>query len=49
MTNGMLTVKMTNKNRGINIEEAKINCQNPQVLIKMTRAPFTTPYRLFVT
>lgn len=32
MKDGISTAKMTNKNGGIDIEEACINCQNPQIL-----------------
>lgn len=36
MIKRMSTAKMTNMNRGIDIEENCINCQEPQILIEVT-------------
>lgn len=47
MTKEMSITKKTYKNKGVDIEEIYINCQDPQILTKVTWTMFSTYFRLF--
>lgn len=49
MITGIWTVKKTNKKKGANIEEASINCEDPQILSEVMCTPLTTYFRRFPT